>query len=294
MMTEAPDQMLQKRVELILQQLEGVGVLPSFEELESDPTTAQRAQKLLDTIGGEQSEASRKYALIAVGAYHVLESAKPQADGLCDRREFWNHCVAVGCCAELIAEHMIAVWGKDSQLNAAEAFVCGFLHDIGKVVLETVLPKSFSRAVEAAELLRGNIADVERNVIGIDHMVAGKRLAERWELGAPLRDCIWLHGLCASALPSTVTRPRLVNLITLADILVREQHIGFSGNYTSTVPRQALIDAVGVTPEQVDAAISALIEQIEPHATAIGIGQTSAVELYQGALSQANRQLDRV
>ncbi len=131
--------------------------------------------------------------------------------------------------------------------SPSEAFVCGLLHDLGKIALDAILPKSFARVVEAADLLRGNIADVERSVIGLDHMVAGKRLAERWELPTALRDCIWLHGQTPAALPATVTNPRMVNLITLADMLVREQHLGFSGNYTFTIAKHTLIDAIGLT-----------------------------------------------
>src|SRR5207249_3774808 len=205
-----------------------------------------------------------------------------------------RHAVAVGSCAQLLAEQMAGTWGKDSQVEPFEAFVCGLLHDLGKIVLETVLPKSFARAVEAAEMLRGNIADVERSVIGLDHMVAGKRLAERWELPANIRDCIWLHGQSPAALPATVSRPRLVNLITLADLIARELHLGYSGNYVYTLSRQNLLDAVGVTPEQVDAVTAKLVDQIQLITPALGIGQPSTGELYQGALSQANKELDRV
>ncbi len=115
-----------------------------------------------------------------------------------------------------------------------------------------MLPKSFSKVVEAADMLRGNIADIERSVIGLDHMVVGKRLAERWRLPDSIRDCAWLHGQIPQALPATVKNPRLVNLITLADVIVREQHLGFSGNFSFSVPKQALLDAVGLTPEQLE------------------------------------------
>jgi len=323
-MSEAPDQMLQKRVELILQQLEGVGTLSpvvaamvtvpagsapaaadSIRRLEAEPFLAQHVLKLIATIISEPvvdlaQVAERvgfeaiRYATIAVGAYQLFASTPPKTAEIFNRDEFWRHSVAVGCCAELLAEQMIGTWGKDSQLEPVEAFTCGLLHDIGKLVLETVLPKSFARAVEAAELLRGNIADVELSVIGLDHMVAGKRLAERWELPAALRDCIWLHNQAPSALPNTVQRPRLVNLITLADTLVREQHLGFSGNYNFTITRQALIDVFGASPEQVEEAVSAVVEQIQPHAAALGIGQASPSQIYQSALSQANKALDRV
>ena len=157
-----------------------------------------------------------------------------------------------------------------------------------------MLPKSFSRVVEAADLLRGNIADVERTVIGVDHMVVGKRLAERWQLPATVRDCIWLHGQLPQALPATVRNPRLVNLITLADLLVREQHLGYSGNYVFPTSRKALISAVGVSETRVDQLMQKLVEQIEPRAAALGLGQASTTELYHKALAQANRELGRV
>jgi len=322
-MNETTDQMLHKRVELILQQLEGVGALSAtasviattpagneaaivaaVEMLQDDEALRVPVLRLIGAIvSGAVADVSGalervgfegvRGAVLAVGAYHAFSSAKPQAN-LFDHDQFWHHSIAVGCCAKLIAEQMISTWGKDAQLDPIEAFACGLLHDIGKLVLETVLPKSFGRAVEAADLLRGNIADVERSVIGLDHMVAGKRLAERWELPAPIRDCIWLHGQTPSALPNTVTRPRLVNLITLADILVREQHLGFSGNYLFTIPKQNVIDAVGATLEQVDSAAASLVEQFERHANALGVGDTSAGRIYQSAISAANRELDRV
>ena len=60
--------------------------------------------------------------------------------------------MAVACCAQLLAEQMIGTWGKDSEVDPFEAFVCGFLHDIGKIVLETVLPKSFGRVVKRRDV----------------------------------------------------------------------------------------------------------------------------------------------
>ena len=88
--------------------------------------------------------------------------------------------MAVACASELLASAL----PKSAGVDRSEAFVCGLLHDLGKVALDAVLPKSFGRVVEAAEMLRGNIADLERTVIGLDHMVVGKRLAERWNLPA--------------------------------------------------------------------------------------------------------------
>lgn len=317
----------EKRVELILQQLDELPTLPAVAVrvlqvtqddsssagdvvrlIESDPSLTTRILKLVHRadlgIRGEVSSVDRavkllgfdavRSAVLAVSVFDTFREAPGGGASKFSREEFWKHCVAVACCAELLAMQLKKVFGRDAGVDAGDAFVCGLLHDLGKVALDAALPKSFSRVVEAAELLRGNIADIERQVIGIDHMVVGKRLAEQWALPASIRESIWLHGQVPAALPGTVQHPRLVNLITLADAIVREQHIGWSGNYTYATGKTSLIEAIGLTPEQVTAAVTGLVEHIEPRASALGLGAASANELYVSALAQANAELGRV
>src|SRR5688572_4031087 len=330
-MTSSPDNLREKRVELILQQLEELPTLSTvavrvLQATGSDDSSLKEVVKLIESdvslttrllqlvhradvgVRGDVSSVERavsllgfeavRSAVLAVSVFQAFASAEPSAAGAkpgpFSRDEFWKHAIAVACCAELLAEELVRTWGKDGGIDPNEAFVCGLLHDLGKVALDATLPKSFGKVVEAVDLLRGNIADVERTVIGLDHMVVGKRLAERWQLPGNVRDCIWLHGQVPQALPATVKKPRLVNLISLADLIAREQHLGYSGNYTFTTGRQSLIEAVGVTPEQVTAVMQKLVEQIEPRARALGLGQASSSELYQHALAQANKELGRV
>ncbi len=150
-------------------------------------------------------------AVLAVSVFETFASSNSHPTQF-SREEFWKHSVAVACCAELLTEAIHAAHGRDIGFTPSEAFVCGLLHDLGKVALDAILPKSFARVVEAADLLRGNIADVERMVIGLDHMVVGKRLAERWELPQIIREAIWLHGQLPEALPATVKYPRMIKL----------------------------------------------------------------------------------
>lgn len=317
-----------KRVELILQQMEDLPTLPSVAlrvlevtgadgssaadvvaVIQSDPALTARILQLVHRaelgVRGEVTSVERaivllgfeavRSAVLAVSVFQTFaaDPSEPEQAPF-TRDEFWKHCVAVACCAELLAQSLQQVYGRQAGVEPSEAFVCGLLHDLGKVALDSMLPKSFGRVVEASDLLRGNIADLERQVIGIDHMVVGKRLAEKWNLPASIRDCIWLHGQLPQALPATVRNPRLVNLVTLADLLVREQHLGYSGNYSFTMTRQLLADAIGLTAEHVEQAIVGLVDRIEPRAKTLGLGQASSSELYQQALSQANKELGRV
>jgi signal transduction histidine kinase/HD-like signal output (HDOD) protein len=327
-MNQGADHLREKRVELILQQLEELPTLPAValrvleltgddqsqmrqvvELIESDPSLTTRILQLVHRadlgVRGPVLSVERavlllgfeavRSAVLAISVFQVFaEDPHGGSPAHFQREEFWKHSVGVACCAELLARGLNEVYGRAAGIEPAEAFVCGLLHDLGKVALDAVLPKSYDRVVEAADLLRGNVADLERTVIGLDHMVVGKRLAERWQLPAALRDCIWLHGQLPQALPATVKNPRMVNIVTLADLLVREQHLGYSGNYSYPVTRAALIDAVGLSAPQVENVQQKLVEQIEPRAAALGLGQSSTSELYQQALSQANRELGRV
>lgn len=317
----------EKRVELILQQLEELPTLPAIaikvlevtgredssaldvvRLISSDQSLTTRVLQLVHRadmgVRGEVNTVERavvllgfaaiRSAVLAVSIFETFRPNKPADAAHFSREEFWKHSVAVACCAELLAQELHQTWGRDSGVDPSEAFVCGLLHDMGKVALDAALPKSFSRVVEAADLLRGNIADLERTVIGLDHMVVGKRLAEKWQLPATIRDCVWLHGQLPQALPATVRNPRMVNLITLADLLVREQHLGYSGNYVFPLARQMLADAITLTREQIEAVLQKLVGHIEPRACALGLGQASTNDLYHQALAQANKELGRV
>ncbi len=322
-----PETVREKRVELILQQLEELPTLPAIavRVLELTGTETSTLKEVVDLISADQSLTTRilqlvhsaeagvrgevdsvdraivllgfdavRSAVLAVGVFQTFGNAPARKGAHFSREEFWKHSIAVACCAELLAEELTRTKGKEGGVDPSQAFVCGLLHDLGKVALDAALPKSFDKVVEATDLLRGNIADLERQIIGLDHMVVGKRLAERWGLPQAIRDCVWLHGQLPAALPATVSHPRLVNLITLADVLVREQHLGFSGNFSFNLPRQPLSDALGLAAGAIEAVMQKLVDAIEPRAKALGLGQASSAELYQQALSQANRELGRM
>src|ERR1700722_1461449 len=328
------DQMQAKRVELILQQLDQLPTLPAvaLRVLEVTADTDASVLDVVRLIGSDQSLTTRilqlvhsaatgvredvtsieraivllgfdavRSAVLAVSVFETLETTgspgkpdKRNPTGAFSREEFWRHSVAVACAAELLAEALVASEGKESGIVPAEAFVCGLLHDMGKVALDAILPKSFAKVVEAADLLRSNIADLERTVIGLDHMVVGKRLAEQWGLPATLRDAIWLHGQHPQALPAAARNPRLVNLISLADCVAREQHLGYSGNFTFTVGREELIAAIGLHPHTIDSTLAPLLARIEQRAAVLNLDAPSTHELYQEAMKRANQELGRV
>ena len=315
-----------QRLELILQQLDQLPTLPSVAVrileltssersaakdvvrlIESDAALTARILRIIHRADGgtridiasvERAvvmlgfEAVRN-AVLAVSVFEVMgpssNDKNPGSGRRFNREEFWKHNVGVACCSELLARRM------KIKLEPSDAFLAGLLHDLGKVALDSALPKSYARVIEAVELVRGDIADLERRIIGVDHLVVGKRVAERWTLPAFLRDVIWLHGQSVLAIPPSVKQPHLVHIVTLADQLVRRQHIGYSGNFSSGgVSETELLEALGLTSKDVDAVLAELVAAIEPRATALGLGQSTSEDLYRQALSRANTELGRL
>ena len=310
------------RLDLILHQLDELPTLPAIAVrvldatgrddtaatdvvrlLESDPALSARILKLvhradLTARGGNADTVARAVALLgfdavrcatlAVAVYQTLGGPNQPAGTPFDRQAFWTHSLAVACCADLLAARP-----SHNAVAPATAFLAGLLHDLGKAALDAALPKSYARVVDGVDLLRSNIADVERAVIGIDHHTAGRRLAEQWRLPDAVLDTAWLHGQPPAALPKNHRNARLVNLVTLADLLVREQHLGYSGNYLLS-DRAPLLVATGLTPADVDAVVAGLVAHMEPRATALGLGQATGEELYRSALTRANRELGHI
>ena len=203
-----------------------------------------------------------------------------------DRVAFWRHSLGVAIAAELIAK----AHGRPSELNPDEAFVCGLLHDIGKLALDHVLPKAFARVITLAQLNHANIAQIERRVLGIDHHTAGKRLAEQWGLPHTIQDCIWLHGSPFETLPRLDHR-RLIGLVTLADHVARVQHVGYSGNFVQHPDTRALADDIGVEIRCVDAAVERLHDELERRGQAMGLHDQPSRELFLQSIQRANAQL---
>ena len=316
-----PSLSAEKRVELLLQQLDELPTLPAvavrlLEQtadnhtelkdvaavLGSDPSLSAHVLQLCHRadLGVRTPVTSVEQAVrlmgfdelrrmvLAVSVFQVFQTGEATVSPF-NTQEFWRHSLAVACCTETLSR----VVELDDAIDPADAFLAGLLHDIGKIALHVMLPKSYARVVDGVDLLRGNIADLERSVIGLDHLMVGKRLAERWGLPKSLTEVIWLHGQRPAAMPDTVGQPQLVNLVSLADELVRGQHLGYSGNYTPSDPGLWSTE-LGLKPQQLTAVLNNLGEAMTPHAALLGLDQSTTGAVYVQALSRANQELGRV
>ena len=206
-----------------------------------------------------------------------------------DRKEFWKHALGVACAARILAARRPTL-----GVDAEEAFVGGLLHDLGKVALDTVFPKAYARVALHAKETRGDIADCERALLGIDHTVAGRHIAKRWGLPVGLQDAIWLHHVSAETLSPGVTSPKLIALIQLADTYVREQRIGHSGNYVFYETSEYIAGQLGYAKGDLETLAGNVVSEVADYISLLGVDQSTPETLYLKSLTSANTELGRL
>lgn len=154
--------------------------------------------KALPLLGMQQS----KNIIIAVAMKPMLT-----AQG---GKDLWKHSIrcAVGC--ELLAKEF-------KTMDENEAFVVGFLHDIGKMILNMKDPNTYKKVLEAKE--KGiDVLEAEELSFGINHAELGALLTKKWELPLLLTNCVRYHHKPKASLMANV-----VYLVYAVDRMMQEQ-----------------------------------------------------------------------
>ncbi|MEP0844719.1 MAG: HDOD domain-containing protein, partial [Phycisphaerae bacterium] len=233
--------------------------------------------------------------VLSVQIFENFSHRKERPGRRFNRVEFWKHSLAVGCAARLLADEAGRVPEARALIGVPpeEGFVCGLLHDLGKVVLDACFPKSYDRVVGRVEERGGCIADVEREFFGLDHALGGYRLATHWQLPGMIAESIWLHHGSPALTPERLAHPRHVRLVQAADRLARQMRIGYSGNPVADLSGAELAAAVGLPAEALERVSSALPELVEERSEFLGLDRLTSKQVYEEALARANAELAR-
>jgi len=228
-------------------------------------------------------------AALLAGQGFLVPAFDRNCDAGFDNEAFCRHCLAVAIAASKLADFGAV------PLDPADAFVCGLLHDLGKLVLAQVAPKSYRRALAAAARYQGNISEYERDIIGVDHSVAGLHLARQWRLGSAIEAVTWLSHQPGEAIPDSIADRTMVEIIGLADTIARESNIGLSGNFKFVRSSGQLAAQMGLAGDIPARIAEHLADEVQERMgpPAAGPPAQSAVA-YHRAVSRANAELGKL
>lgn len=160
--------------------------------------------------------ASAKEACVVLGLYTIRNiaitatalgafppGAQQGAPGLL---EDWDHAVRTALTAQVLARH----YGLEQNL----AFTAGLLHDLGRIMLKVAFPGQYPAVMDHQKSTGILFREAEMAVLGVEHCQAGERLAERWNLPAPIRAAMTHHHDLDEG-----PRSPVVDLVHIADTL---------------------------------------------------------------------------
>ncbi len=269
--------------------------------IESDPTLSARILSMCrradrttanDVISVERAVVllgldAVRAAMLSVELFGVISGEQDlEGAGTFDREGFWCHSLAVACASEEIAK----AHREEIGIKPSAAFVAGLVHDLGKLALHWVLPKAYERVLRGAAGSRTDLASIERRALGVDHFVAGKRLAEHWQLPHALQDVMWLHGQPEVAVPDLAHR-KLVGIVCTGDALARSLHVGWSGDGFEDVDLRGLCDSWSFDIDRVRRAGEGVHRAVAERAKSLGLGDEPGEKLLLESIGEANKRL---
>jgi HD-like signal output (HDOD) protein len=175
-------------------------------------------------------------------------------------REFWQHCIGT---AIMTREVTANVPGPTEDSD----YVAGLVHDVGKIVMAWTFPEHFAEIHNRAQVGTRPISELEDEILGVNHSELGALYLERHRLPDLMIHSARYHH-CPEKAPQ---HSHVIAAVQVADLLLRSEGIGCSGDYTPVTREQCFAAPAwklifAHTPESehplLQAALSRTLEQI--------------------------------
>lgn len=120
----------------------------------------------------------------------IITATTFQIFGSTNQREIahilWLHSLATALGSRIVAK-------SKSTLDKEEAYLCGLLHDIGKLAILLISPTITAKVIKISKENGISIFQVENEELGFNHIDVGKALLKKWKFPDHLIDEISGH-----------------------------------------------------------------------------------------------------
>lgn len=217
-------------------------------QIARDPGISAKTLRLANSsfFGLQRSVASVDQAVTVLGFSAVrniattaglMRSAEALPARALDLDAFWRHSLATALCARELASR--------SLQNAALAYTCGLLHDLGKLVLDSAVPDMYAALLQASSYRAEPTVQSERSFLGVDHAQAGREVLRHWQFPSEIQDAVALHHSCDETLPP------MAALVMAADAVVQAMDVVPTTWAAVPVMAPDLWDQLGLGEEQI-------------------------------------------
>lgn len=135
---------------------------------------------------------------------------------------FWRHSIAVALACRGLAQAL--------RVDEEQAFTVGLLHDIGQLALAAQFPRQMDAALRRSQEVDDRQTAIEREVLGVDHVEVGARIAAHWRFPDAVVAAIAGH----HAPPTGGLAASLVDIVHVANALAHA--LDLAGDPNEIVP----------------------------------------------------------
>lgn len=214
-----------------------------------DPVLAARLLKMANSslYARNKATTSIEQAINAIGLKSLYDIVMlgAMADGFAKEigtmvygRVVWEHSVVVGLLSRQISDIL-------DMRGTEEAFLCGLLHDIGKILLLRAEPELFDRL--AQDKTEFELLHDEERAYGLTHAEVGAYVTHKWQLPDVVCGVIMHHHRPRSATISTV----ITHIVNVADRIANLQGYGLRQESEEALYQCEAVSFLNLDPMQI-------------------------------------------
>jgi HD-like signal output (HDOD) protein len=221
--------------------------------IETDPAIATRVLRLVNSsFYALKNPVSNINLACSILGLKVIKNVVEQASVLeafggvqampgFDATWLWDHAFKTAVACRMLAERSPIAAG----LAKDDAYTCGLVHDVGKLVLIDSRAEDFREALQLSQSGKVPLAVAEGEVFGFNHAHVGGLLAQRWKLAPAVQAAVTFHHSPAPT-PEDWARGFLVKAAnTVAHLAARAP-----GGYLGDLACDETMQALGLSPAQ--------------------------------------------
>jgi len=170
----------------------------------------------------------------------VVNQFTPHEDVNFDLETFWCHSITAGLAARVIAL-------EQKNLNSERLFICGLLHDIGKMIMALLLPQEVITLNKANQNKEINIYDAESQIFGFTHGEWAMALLESWHFPVSISEPVHYHHNPEDSSEFKID----CAVIHVANVIANNIQAPISKD-DDTILKQIALDTIGITQADVE------------------------------------------
>lgn len=148
-----------------------------------------------------------KNMLYSIGSLNIFAAQTKKNEDL------WKHSYQVAFYSYNLAKNFC----KSDNSVVEDSFVCGLLHDMGKVIFETNCPEYLENVKKICKDKITSLDLFEKIISGVNHGEIGAKIAEKWNFPESIINVIRFHHSPGNAPEAAKT---LTTIIYIADLMV--------------------------------------------------------------------------